>query len=142
LGFADPIRNFAKDIYGDSWHEEGRLLMQALAKIAREFDPLILVKRIQKIVTSYPDTPYVINDVRFPNEVEMLQKLGFTVFRIEASWPIRLSRHIAREGRPPNPDTLNHITETALDGYPLPILDGNLNKLEFCEAVRRAVIGC
>jgi len=139
LSFADPIRNFAKEIYGEAWHVEGRRVMQALGKLSREVDPLIFVKRIQNIVLSYPETPYVVDDVRFPNEVEALTKLGFAVFRIEASLEVRVRRYIAREGYPPHPEVLNHITETSLDGYGLPVLDGNLNKVEFCELLRKVV---
>lgn len=57
-------------------------------------------------------------DVRFANEVEWAQRLGFFVVRLEVSPEVQHARHVLRDGTEPNPDTLTHPSETSLDGYP------------------------
>lgn len=51
----------------------------------------------------------VIPDIRFPNEVEMVRKLGGRVIRLSAPQRVANSR-LSLEAR-------EHISETALDGY-------------------------
>lgn len=51
----------------------------------------------------------VIPDIRFPNEVEMVQRLGGKVLRIQAARRVETSS-LSEEAR-------KHASETALDGY-------------------------
>ncbi len=59
---------------------------------------------------------FVLSDVRFPNEVEYIKKMGGKVFRIVA--PNRVSQS------PLSEEARNHYSETALDDYPLDHFDG------------------
>lgn len=59
---------------------------------------------------------FVLSDIRFPNEVEYIKKMGGKVFRIIA--PTRVSQS------PLTVEARNHYSETALDDYPLDNFDG------------------
>lgn len=65
---------------------------------------------------TWGETKFVIPDVRFPNEVEAIQKHGGKVFRIIA--PER-NNHA-----PYGSEARAHISETALDDYPPSKFDG------------------
>lgn len=56
-------------------------------------------------------------DLRFPNEVDIPRRLGFLTVRITVSAEVQAQRLFARDGLAPNPDTMNHESETALDNY-------------------------
>ena len=140
LAFATPIREFARYIYGETWHTEGRRLMQFLAR-SREIDPDIFVKPLQREVMAWPDRHVVVSDIRFENEVNALHWLGFKVFRLEVSDPIRMARLKNRDGRLPSFETLNHFTETSLDHIVLPVINANPGVPEFYREIDRAVIG-
>lgn len=59
---------------------------------------------------------FVLSDVRFPNEVEYIKKMGGKVFRIIA--PNRVAQS------PLTAEARSHYSETALDDYPLDNFDG------------------
>ena len=56
-------------------------------------------------------------DLRFPNEVEYPRRLGFLTVRITVTAEVQAQRLYARDGLAPNPETMNHQSETALDSY-------------------------
>jgi hypothetical protein len=71
---------------------------------------------------------FVIPDVRFPNEVEFIKKNGGKVYRIIA--PTRVANSSLNE------EARKHISETALDEYPLDQFDGLIfNDPEYSETV-------
>jgi hypothetical protein len=139
LAFATPIREFAKYIYGDTWHTEGRRLMQALGNLSREIDPDILIRPVKRTVMSWPDINFIVSDVRFENEVNALHWLGFKVFRLEVSDSIRFARLKARDGRLPSLEVLNHPTETSLDHIVLPVINANPGAPEFYREIDKAL---
>ena len=53
----------------------------------------------------------------FPNEVESLAKIGGLTVRLEIDQEEQARRLLARDGRVPNFEELNHRSETALDAY-------------------------
>lgn len=61
--------------------------------------------------------PMVVDDVRFPNEVEGLRKRGFLIIRMICPEDVRLDR-IARLYPQTKTNDLKHESETALDDYP------------------------
>ena len=66
----------------------------------RALDPDFHVKRTVERLDF--DKDYVCDDLRFPNEVEALKKVGATLYRVN---------------RPSHSDTGTHLSETALDDY-------------------------
>ena len=56
-------------------------------------------------------------DGRFPNEITGPQSVGFIVIRLEVSPEVQAERLASRDGLIPDPLTLSHPSETALEGY-------------------------
>jgi hypothetical protein len=56
-------------------------------------------------------------DGRFPNEIEGPQSVGFMVIRLEVSPEVQAERLALRDGLIPDPLSLVHPSETALDDY-------------------------
>ena len=64
----------------------------------------IWVKSVERRVKSAPDANWIITDVRFPNEVASIKKMGGFVIRIDRSFPDQIS-------------TQGHESEHALDHF-------------------------
>ena len=60
--------------------------------------------------------PTVNDDLRYPNEADILNRLGFTLVRIAVTPETQYARVIKRDGRF-DPSIINHPTERALDAY-------------------------
>lgn len=58
-----------------------------------------------------------ITDARFPNEVEAILNMGGQVIRLITSEKRRIERIIERDSIVPTEESLNHVSETALDNY-------------------------
>lgn len=71
-------------------------------------------KAIETLATGV--VPYYC-DCRFPDEVTGLQDLGYRVVRLEVSRETQRGRLVARDGIEPDPETLYHVSETALDDF-------------------------
>lgn len=71
---------------------------------------------MRTIYESWGIQRFVLPDIRFPNEVEYIKKMGGKVFRIVA--PNRVARS------PLTDEARNHYSETALDDYPIDKFDG------------------
>lgn len=55
---------------------------------------------------------------RFLPDVELPQDVGATIVRLDITEETQKQRLAARDGLTPPPETLNHISETALDDWP------------------------
>ena len=63
------------------------IMRNQMTGLSPEFEDKFWLKclenKIKKILSEYPNDCIVISDVRFPNEVEMIKKLGGTVIRVK-----------------------------------------------------------
>lgn len=59
----------------------------------------------------------IITDVRFPDEVERLQTIGFTVVRLDITPETQAKRLHGRDGLEIDPLALTHATEVSLDDF-------------------------
>jgi dephospho-CoA kinase len=141
ISFAAPIRELAVKVYGTEQTNERRRFMQEIGQAGRKINPNVWIKPIENLVKQFPEASFVINDVRFPNELTALRNLGFAIYRITAPAWLRIRRHVERNGYAPTPEALNDISETALDEYDLPEIDGALPKPEFYKAIDRILEG-
>lgn len=83
----------------------------------------------------------MITDVRFPNEVEACQKIGFLAIRLNVTDTTQRDRLFARDGLEPDPAALTHVSETALDefeGFDI-VLDNNGSIADCLTAVMAAI---
>lgn len=124
LAFADPLKDLVQEafqffpvqVYGDQKEEidhrfgkSPRWCLQALGTACREIWPDIWVWRLEDALRRYwqlHQPPVVVTDVRLRNEVQMLQRLGAKLLRLE---------------RPGYPGAANgipdHISETDLNDF-------------------------
>lgn len=117
--FASPLYEIQKAIYDicDLYHNENtkdRFLLQWIGTdwgrntIDKDLWVNILEKRLKKNIREYPDDNLYVTDCRFPQEVEMLEKLGFYIINITRNEDLRVAAGATN---------LTHISETGLDGY-------------------------
>lgn len=130
LSFADPLKRgcmeffgFSEDqVYGDLkevvdpfWNATPRAILQFVGTdlMREQVQETIWVKRFLREVNAHPERRYVVPDLRFPNECEVISDVGGAVGRIDCNRAIREERN----GRPFTPEQENHASETALDDY-------------------------
>lgn len=111
MALADSIKELALNEFGVTKdnHPKGREILQYIGtELGRNLvDEDIWIKRLLAKIDSNDNV--LVTDVRFPNEVEALQKAGFNIVRIEAD---RIQRK--KRGKLINQD---HPSETALNDY-------------------------
>jgi hypothetical protein len=117
LAFADTIKRiaeYAQKEAGLPVVKDRELLQYLGANWGRKHDPDVWVKALERkfleIIEEDDTDAVLVTDLRFQNELEMLNRHGFKVVRTLASEAIRLARGA-------EPDALYHISETALDQH-------------------------
>ena len=58
----------------------------------------IWVQRLEKTFIDNPDTNYIVADIRFQNEVDMLKKHGAIIFKVQRPNLSDEDEHISEEG--------------------------------------------
>lgn len=107
--------------------EAGRTLLQYIGTdVIREQEPDYWVGFIESVLSFFSHKwDYVlIPDCRFPNEIEYLKDMGHDVIHI------RVVRNSPGFVSPLTEEQQKHISETALDGYPVDYYVGNFNDLD------------
>lgn len=123
LAFAEPLKEAAKIIYGftneqvygdlkevidEFWNETPRQVLQTAGTNAlrNHHRQDIWVMATKRKLIKEPNTNWVISDVRFINEAEMIKSLGGFVIRVDANFPGQ--QHIK---------TGNHASEIGMLSY-------------------------
>lgn len=105
---ANALKRIATNIFG--WDgikdQKGRQFLQELGCAVRNYRPTYWIdqalQEIQRQESSFGNKNFVITDVRFKNEAELIRKSGGQLWRVN------------RPGIP----MLDHYSETELDSYP------------------------
>lgn len=109
----DLLRAFNK--FPQTPHTKNRELLQYIGtEVGRRHDPDIWVKYLLRRAEKW--NKFVIDDVRFPNELKALNKAGFITIRLVVS-PGEQEKRIKRLYGNVDPAVHKHESETALDGY-------------------------
>lgn len=96
-----------------------REVLQEIGHGERERNPSYWIERYWEWAKQLPDFPFVnliVDDVRYPNEVEFLWSKGFRVGYIYVPKPIRTVRLLRRDGAVPY-GRFDHESEIALDDF-------------------------
>ena len=115
-----PTRLAGHGLTARSRTPEMRLVLQYWGtEVRRRQDDAYWVKRALRDAVAALARGHSVyfTDVRFPNEVEWAQRLGFPVVRLEVDAETQRQRHVARDGIEPDAQALRHPSETGLDGY-------------------------
>lgn len=120
FAFGDEIGRVIQRYFPQA-HKKGkpRHHYQLIGQTFRQLDPDVWINALDTdlFFRSTKHDNVVITDVRQQNEIDYLRSKGFVILKITADEPTRLKR-IANEGDRFDPATLQHETETAVDGLP------------------------
>lgn len=116
LSFAGPLKQGLATMGIYKGHPLYREVAQYIGTdIVRVYDPHWWVQLMDTAFNTYVDNGWtkmvVIDDLRFPNELEWAEMNGFITVKLEASPATQLARGA-------DPSRLNHESDTALDDIP------------------------
>lgn len=106
-----------KIIIGDKEYTKRKLYQYFGTEVIRNFDNDFHVRRLLSDISSYgtPFTKFVVDDVRFPNEIELIkQHYDITTIKLVCPDEVRKQRLIDRDGGYDEND-FNHVSETNID---------------------------
>jgi hypothetical protein len=114
-----------------------RYMMQLMGTEAGRdvFDPNLWVYVVEKIITEDPDSNYVITDVRFPNELRIIKRMGGHTIRVVRG-PEPLWFETAAKDNLTNTDSMSllyptvHRSEYSLCGYEFDSVIENNDNIE------------
>lgn len=123
LSFATPLKAAARSLMP----EPSRALLQALSEVTRSVEPHPLVSIMADNLSRLDETAaferqpisMVVDDVRFPDEVELLEAAGFVVLRVMAPDELRW-RRCTTNGRAQSRGQFHHPSELALKAFSFP----------------------
>jgi dephospho-CoA kinase len=142
IAFGDALKRIAHETF--PWVSEGskpRALYQKFGQLMREIDSDVWIKHAERKVKGTIDfrvnvgadqVGIVITDVRQENEVAWCRANGFTIIRVTAPDEVRIARAI-RAGDSFTEDDLEHVTESAIDGFSVDYSvanDGSVDELK------------
>lgn len=118
IAFADPIKKEVMRIFNlSSVHEydnfkrskllpnyngagmiEGRQIVREIGMLMRKYDMNQFVQYVDESLAAWPDTIWVITDLRFDNELIHLQNLGAKIVKIKRPIIDTIDTHITERG--------------------------------------------
>ena len=115
MSFAEPLRQMAEQIVPRDYLTEnkeevipwlgvtGRQILQTLGtEWGRALDSQIWVKIAEDHLAKNDSSPIIFDDVRFPNEAEMIRKRGGQVWRLARAGVENTDTHSSEDGIPDN----------------------------------------
>jgi AAA domain len=119
LSLADKLKAIAYELYGIQGKDgDNRRIIQELGDSLRSFDDDVFTKyTLATIGKNYPYSKIVIDDLRLPQEANLLKRNGFYLVQVQCPDDTRLAR--VRSLYPSVPqDRQSHPTETAWSKIP------------------------
>jgi dephospho-CoA kinase len=117
LHFAAALKEHAAALWGEDVVHHNRGYLQQFGVAIRNIDPDTWVRILVSRINNYDESvPLVVDDCRFPNEVDALVENEFRFIRIEADEAVREDR-LMRIGKLESHEQLHHESETAIDDY-------------------------
>lgn len=104
---ADQYHMDVRDLYSDSTKEKYRQLMQDFGTQARSINPCVFVEPIFKYIDAEPERNYIIEDVRYVEELKELLKRQGILIKVFADPKVRADR-----GAVESKELDNHSSET------------------------------
>ncbi len=103
----DHVYGELKEVHNEFWGTTPRDILQRMGTNAmrNNFRNDVWLKSVEAEMLNDLDRDWVISDVRFPNEANMIQLLGGSVFRVD------------RPGIKSAIATTSHASETSMDGW-------------------------
>ncbi|MHA7962852.1 AAA family ATPase [Paenibacillus sp. CAU 1782] len=134
FAFGDGIKDVCRRLYPEQFTDgkKPRALLQGVGQALRQYDPDVWVRQcFDKITWDEEGGPYVITDLRQPNEYTRCRREGFVIIRVKAKSALRIHR-AATGGDTFKLADLTHETESHVDGFAVDYEitnDGTLDEL-------------
>ena len=111
---SSKIKELATELFG--MKDKDRDLLQKIAGKMRDIDEDVWIKYLIYHVKKEGKIPFIIDDVRFKEEVDLLKEnFDLLVIKIESEDVYRRSVYRSKYGKEPTEKELNDITETSSD---------------------------
>jgi len=90
FNFAGKVKKYCKEIFNMEYKD--RALLQDFANKCRDIKPTVWVDLVEKEIIKNKDSNIVIDDLRYPNELEMLKRYNFTIVKLHISKSLQIER--------------------------------------------------
>ncbi len=111
---SSKIKELAVELFG--MKDKDRDLLQNIAGKMRDIDEDVWIKYLIYHVKKEGKLPFILDDVRFKKEVDMLKEnFNLLVIKIESDDVYRRDVYKSKYGREPTEKELNDVTETSSD---------------------------
>lgn len=136
MSFATALKTMCRDYFGMA--KKDRDLLQKVGVALREVRPSVWTDIVERTLKSRGGRwDVVIDDLRFPNEAEMLRKHGFIIVEVVASEETRFKRL----GSPTDwAETKDHASETGKIISDV-VIENNGARIELVDRVREFLHG-
>lgn len=132
----DKLSYYLQDCTAFDRTDEARAALQFWGtEIRRKQQDNYWINKMSEFIVNSVNSGLSVNvtDARFPNEVDLIKDLAGKTIRLDVPEEIRIKRVEKRDNIKVNPESLNHISETALDNYNFErVFDGTKDPHELC----------
>ena len=101
FAFADEVKRLARELFPEEFVQNDKPvdLLQWLGNTMRQRNPDVWINRLATMIqlTKDPVPNLVVTDVRYPNEVQALKNLGFTIVKVQVPVEVSIERSKATE---------------------------------------------
>lgn len=101
FAFADEVKRLARELFPEEFVQNDKPvdLLQWLGNTMRQRNPDVWINKLSAVIqlTKDPVPNLVVTDVRYPNEVQALKKLGFTIVKVQVPVEVSVERCKATE---------------------------------------------
>ena len=101
FAFADEVKRLARELFPEEFVQNDKPvdLLQWLGNTMRQRNPDVWINRVSTMIqlTKDPVPNLVVTDVRYPNEVQALKNLGFTIVKVQVPVEVSIERSKATE---------------------------------------------
>jgi len=92
VAFGDGVKSVAKEYFQMQEKDKDRVLLTQIGTAMRAIDNDVWVHYVRNHITQSSQQHWVVDDVRYENEYDMLKELGFRVIRLDISRDEQLQR--------------------------------------------------
>ena len=101
FAFADEVKRLARELFPEEFVQNDKPvdLLQWLGNTMRQRNPDVWINKLSTMIqlTKDPVPNLVVTDVRYPNEVQALKNLGFTIVKVQVPVEVSIERSKATE---------------------------------------------
>ena len=101
FAFADEVKRLARELFPEEFVQNDKPvdLLQWLGNTMRQRNPDVWINKLSTMIQliNEPVSNIVVTDVRYPNEVQALKNLGFTIVKVQVPVEVSIERSKATE---------------------------------------------